>query len=105
MHVTHSRKELDPMRTRRFIPAGLMLLLGVVLLGAASPADRKKATEQDANHLTWVLKSVDAAHGTFTLEQVGVDVDDALSTRLKEQGKDASAKHAEPQAAEKAQVV
>ena len=80
------------MTTRRFIPASLMMLFGFVLLGAASPADRKKATEHDATHLTGVLKSIDPAHGTFTLEQVGVDVDEALSQRLKERGaKDAAA--------------
>ena len=96
------------MTTRRLLPAGLMTLLGFVLLGAAAPGDGKKVPAKDANAITGVLRSVDARNGTFTLEQVGVDVDEALAANLKERGKDEGAGgRAKPRAAgdAKTQVV
>ena len=93
------------MTPRRLLSVGLLALFSFALAGAAAPRDGRKAPAKDANRITGILKSVDAAHATFTLEQVGVDVDEALAQKLKERGKDNDAKPAKPQAADKTQDV
>jgi hypothetical protein len=93
------------MTPRKLLSVGLIGLFAFALAGAAAPRDGNKAPAREANRITGILKSVDAAHGAFTLERVGVDVDEALAQKLKERGKDKDAKAAKPQAAENTQDV
>ena len=88
------------MTRRRLLLAALTTLFITVFTGAV-PADGKKAPARDVNRLTGILKSVDVKRGTLTLDDVGVNVDEALSRILKERGKDAGAGGpAKPRAAE-----
>ena len=93
------------MTPQRLLSVGLTALFTFALAGAAAPRDGNKAPGGDANRITGILKSVDVAHGGFTLERVGVDVDEALAQKLKERRKDNDAKHAKPQAADRTQDV
>ena len=64
-----------------------MTVLVIVLcsvLTAAPP--NKDPGRRDANRLTGILQAVDVKKGTFTLKDVGVDVDEALARKLKERG-------------------
>ena len=89
----------------KLAPVGVTLLLACALSAAVGARDGKPP-KNEANRMTGILKSVDAAHATFTIGNVGVDVDEALSRRLKERD-GAAGKNAMPQAADavKTQVV
>jgi hypothetical protein len=60
-------------------------LLALAFVAAAAP-QRSKKPNPDAGGTTGVLASVDAEKGSFTLERVGVDVDDVLLEKMKERG-------------------
>jgi len=94
-----------------FKPFIIVSILAVVCSAlAAAPPERRggKPDAKDANHLTGILSSVDVKHGTLTLDDVGVDVDEALDRKLKKQGKENDGRGpATPRTAgeQKAQVV
>ena len=62
----------------------------LVLAGVAATADEQRVAGRPAaprpagNEITGVLAAIDAAHGTFTLRRIGVDVDDVLLERMKD---------------------
>ena len=62
-------------------------LLALTFVAAAAP-QRSKKPNPDAGATTGVLASVDPEKGSFTLERVGVDVDDVLMEKMKERGED-----------------
>ena len=85
-------------------------VLMIVLCSTLSAAPLQQGggrRDADAKRLTGVLRSVNVKGGTFTLEQIGVDVDEALARKLKERGKVAGGTTATPQAADggKSQVL
>ena len=61
-----------------------LTLLSCAALAEAPARTGEKPPTKDPARLTGVLQSVDAKHGTFTLENLGADVDEALSRKLKE---------------------
>jgi hypothetical protein len=66
-----------------------MTVLVIVLCSVLTAAPPKKDPGRrdgpgDANRLTGILQAVDAKHATFALDKIGIDVDEALSQRLKE---------------------
>lgn len=88
----------------KLVPAALIAAIACAL--AAAPARRVAGPTQDDGHtLTGILKSVDAKHGTFTLENVGVDVDEALVRKLKERGRERASAPAEKEGGEAGPVV
>ena len=86
-------------------PIALTVLLSCALSTALAARGDKPARD-DARRLTGVLKSVDAKHGTFTLEKLGADVDEVLTQKLKERGASKEdAGDAKPREKEKTRVV
>ena len=74
----------------KLVPLALIASLACAL--AAVPAGRVAGPKQDdGSTLTGILKSVDSKKGTFTLVNVGVDVDEALLQKLKERGRERAA--------------
>src|SRR6476469_1252387 len=70
------------------------------VLTAAPPKKDAGRRDADANSLTGILQAVDVKKGTFTLKDVGVDVDEALARKLKERGDAKGDDGAKPQAAD-----
>ena len=97
----------------RLNPTLVVSILLVSCALAAAPPERGRPEQlrnpdaKDASHLTGVLKSVDVRHRTLTLDNVGVDVDDALSRKLRERARREGVSDAKPGPAEadKTQVV